>query len=227
VDDYSELSGDELPDLIRGEAVDPAQLGGPGAELSTGLALTWRRHLVFALQPSGLARVLDGQGDRLPFIAVGGHLEPGEAWFQAVQREAREEAGCEIALGDSPVTYLCGEAHSPEPMALRWSEPYRPLLLWLATFPIQRGDAPPRPISFVNAVFRAAALSAPAPSSEMRALLLLDWDLLRTCYTKPLTWEEVQHRGGSIIGQLPPPETVLVPHGSAYFLGHWLHWQDS
>jgi 8-oxo-dGTP pyrophosphatase MutT (NUDIX family) len=220
VDDYSELASDDVPALIRGEAVDPASLGGPGAELSTGLALAWHRHLVF-----GTGQGARDPADRRPeenrsFVAIGGHLEPGEGWYAAVQREAREEAGCKIALGDSPVTYLCRDGYVPQPIALQWYEEYRPLLIWIATLSLPREPQHAlRSVTMVTAVFRAAALSRPHPSGEHTSLLMLDWDVLREVYSRPLMWADLRARGALIIGQEPLPETTLVAHGSAHFLG--------
>ena len=50
-DDYSEMIG-ETPALVRGDTLELPDLGGPGAELSTGLILTWRDRLVFGLEPA-------------------------------------------------------------------------------------------------------------------------------------------------------------------------------
>ena len=62
-DDYSEMIG-ETPALVRGDTLELPDLGGPGAELSTGLILTWRDRLVFGLEPRAIP--LGAQGREEP-----------------------------------------------------------------------------------------------------------------------------------------------------------------
>jgi 8-oxo-dGTP pyrophosphatase MutT (NUDIX family) len=206
--------------------IDLGTCGGPAAELSTGLALTWQDRLVFGLDPRAqpLGR---GRGSAaLAFVGIGGHLEPGEGWCEAVCREAQEEARCDVELEDSPCTYLCREGEDPRPVTYGWEEPRRPLLLWLADFELRRG--PQRlltQVTFVNAVFRAQARSAPAPAAEMKSLLLVDRDTLLATYRGPLPVEALLSLGAQFVGPQPPPGTLLAPGGTAYFLAQWLAWQ--
>jgi 8-oxo-dGTP pyrophosphatase MutT (NUDIX family) len=226
LDDYSELTG-ERPELIRGGDMNLADLGGPAPELSTGLILTWRNRLVFGLDPRAIPLAERGSRGILAFTGIGGHLDPGETWTQAVTREALEEASIPIALGDSAVTYLCREGAQPQPIAYRWTEPHRPLLVWVATFDLRRGPNRERtPVTLVNAVFRGAALGPPAPSAEISGLILLDADTLLRTYAAPQPLGVLQGRGAQIIGPDLPPETLLAPGGSAYFYAQWLAWQD-
>ncbi len=227
MDDYSELTGD-VPELVRGDTLELADLGGPAAELSTGLILTWRDKLLFALEPAGLPLGAPGRADVLAFTGIGGHLDPGEGWGQAVVREALDEANCAVALGDSAVTYLCRQEHAPRPIAYRWRELQRPLLVWVATFMLPRGpERVRRPVTVVNVVFRAAALCQPAPGAEIPALLALDRETLLYAFTAPRPLAELIGRGAQIIGKAPAPDTLLAPGGSAYFYAQWLEWQGS
>ncbi len=77
-DDYSEMIG-ETPALVRGDTLELPDLGGPGAELSTGLILTWRDRLVFGLEPRAIPLGAQGREDVAAFTGIGGHLDPGEA----------------------------------------------------------------------------------------------------------------------------------------------------
>lgn len=227
MDDYSELTGD-VPALIRGNGLKLADLGGPDAELSTGLILTWRDKLVFGLDLRAIPLGARGQAGIVAFTGIGGHLDPGEGWTQAVTREALEEACVPISLGDSAVTYLCREDAPPRTIAYHWAEPYRPLLVWIATFNLRRGPNRERmPVTMVNAVFRAAALGRPTPSAEISGLLLLDPDTLAHTYAAPRPLGELLARGAQIIGPDLPPETLLAPGGSAYFYAQWLGWQGN
>jgi 8-oxo-dGTP pyrophosphatase MutT (NUDIX family) len=226
-DDYSDLHGDHR-DLMPAGTLRLEDLAGPGAELSTGLVLTWRRQLVFAFDPRAKALGSQGCEHALAFVGVGGHLDPGEGWEQAVAREAMEEANCPISIGDSPVTYLCRQGSAPTPITYRWAERERPLLVWIATFELRRGpDRALTPVTIVNAVFRAAALGRPSPGSEVKGLLLLDQETLVHTFAAPRTLADLQARGAQVIGEAPSPDVLLAPGGSAYFLAQWLAWQDS
>jgi hypothetical protein len=226
MDDYTELTG-EVPALMRAGTLDLADLGGPNAERSTGLILTWHDKLVFALDPNAVPLAAQGQQDVRAFVGIGGHLDGDEGWSQAVVREALEEANCSVVLGDSAVTYLCREGETPHPLAYHWTEPHRPLLVWVATFLLRRGPERQRvPTTMVNAVFRAAALGRPAPGAEIPALLLLDQETLLYAYATPRSWAELSARGAQIIGQAPSAETPVAPGGSAYFYAQWLAWQN-
>lgn len=227
MDDYSELTGD-VPELIRGNGLDLAELGGPAAELSTGLILTWRDKLVFGLDLRAIPLGARGQAGIVAFTGIGGHLDPGEGWTEAVVREAQEEACVPVALGDSAVTYLCREDAPPRPIAYHWGEPYRPLLVWVATFHLRRGPNRERmPVTMVTAVFRGAALGRPAPSAEISGLLLMDAETLAQAYAAPRPLGELLARGAQVIGPDLPPETLLAPGGSAYFYAQWLGWQGN
>jgi len=226
-DDYSEMIG-ETPALIRGDSLELPDLGGPGAELSTGLILTWRDRLVFGLEPRAIPLGAQGREDVAAFTGIGGHLDPGERWTQAVVREALEEACCPVSLGDAAVTYFCEQDRTPAPMAYRWTEAYRPLLVWRAIFNLRRGPNRERmPITMVNAVFRAAALGRPTPSAEMYALFLVDRETLLHTYAEPRPLGELLAMGAEVVGQSLPPETLLAPGGSAYFFAQWLAWQSN
>jgi 8-oxo-dGTP pyrophosphatase MutT (NUDIX family) len=226
-DEYSEMHGAGEPALVTGGALELRDLSGPGAELSTGLILTWRNRLVFGLEPRAIPLGARGQAGVSAFVGIGGHLDPGEGWGEAARREAMEEANCPVALADSPITYLCRIEQTPVPFAYKWDEPERPLLIWLATFNLLRGPQRQRtPVEFVNAVFRAAALGQPAPGAEVDALLLMDQEMLLGTYEAPQTFESMQARGVEVIGEPPPPDALLAPGGSAYFYAQWLVWQQ-
>jgi 8-oxo-dGTP pyrophosphatase MutT (NUDIX family) len=227
LEEYSALIG-ETPELVQTNDLDLTSLGGPGAELSTGLILTWRENLVFGLEPSAVPLGAPGRPDIAAFVGIGGHLDPGERWVDAVVREALEEASCAVSLGDSPVTYLCRQDRQPCPIAYSWQESHRPLLVWIAMFDLRRGPDQRRvPVTLVNAVFRAAALDRPAPGAEIQALLLMDQDTLLKTYHRPRPLGELlEERGAQLIGNPMPPSTLVAPGGSAYFYAQWLAWQE-
>jgi hypothetical protein len=225
MDDYSELAG-ETPDAMQGIRLNLADLGGAAAELSTGLVLTWRDRLVFALIPHAIPLGAQGQEDVAAFSGIGGHLEPGEQWTAAVVREAKEETCCDVSLGDSAVTYFCRQTYEPTPIAFRWDEPCRPLLVWVSEMNLRRGPNGERmPVTLVNAVFRAAALGRPIPCAEIQTLILLDHDMLVHAYARPRPLGDLLAMGAEIVGEPVPPETLVAPGGTAYFYAQWLAWQ--
>ncbi len=225
-DEYSDLYGEGFK-LMAASDLRIDDLGDPGAERSTGLILAWRQRLVFAIDSGAEPLGKRGHEPALAFVGIGGHLERGEGWEQAVAREALEEANCPIAIGDSPVTYLCRPEERPCPLAHRWREPHRPLLVWIANFSLHRG---PRreltPVTMVTSVFRAAALGRPEPGSEIDALLLLDQETLLATYRAPQPLSALLARGAEIIGRAPAADAYLAPGGTAYFLAQWLAWQE-
>jgi 8-oxo-dGTP pyrophosphatase MutT (NUDIX family) len=226
LEEYDALIG-ETPELVQTSDLDLTTLGGPGAELSTGLILTWRGKLVFGLEPRAVPPGAMGQPGVLAFVGIGGHLDPGERWVDAVAREAIEEANCSISLEDSPVTYLCRQDLPPCPVAYSWWEPQRPLLVWVATFELRRGPDRHRvPVTLITTVFRAAALGQPSPGAEIQALLLMGQDTLLTAYHEPQPLGELLEQGAQLIGNPMLPSTLVAPGGSAYFYAQWLAWQE-
>ena len=129
-----------------------------------------------------------------------------------------EEACCPVSLGDAAVTYFCEQDRTPVPIAYRWAEAYRPLLVWRAVFNLRRGPNRERiPVTMVNAVFRAAALGRPTPSAEMYARFLVDRETLLHTYAEPRPLGELLAMGAEVVGQTLPPETLLAPGGERVF----------
>jgi 8-oxo-dGTP pyrophosphatase MutT (NUDIX family) len=163
--EHHELIGGTT-EFVRNSNLDLASLGGPGSELSTGLILTWRDKLVFGVEPRAIPLGAMGQPGITAFVGIGGHLDPGERWGDAVVREALEEANCSVSLVDSPVTYLCLQDQTPSPIAHAWASPA----------PAGRATRPERPDQqrrhyLVNAVFRRGARSTGARRDPGAALL--------------------------------------------------------
>jgi 8-oxo-dGTP pyrophosphatase MutT (NUDIX family) len=151
------------------------QLGPPDADHSTGLILRWRGRLLYALEP--VHHWNEEQGVLLArFVGIGGHLEPGETWGEAVCREAVEEADLQIVLCSPEKTYLLREGGVVQDVtaALIWPDAPRPRFVWSARY---RFGRPPNVHErhFVNAVFEAVAPgdALPCPAAEMPAVLAL------------------------------------------------------
>lgn len=224
--DISYLTGGS-PEVRHEKPLDLAALGGSDAELSTGLILAWQDRLIFGLDPNAAPLGARGNADVLAFVGIGGHLDPGENWGQAVVREALEEASCQIELADSPITYWCSQDADPRPIAYHWTEPFRPLLVWTATFHLRRGpQRQRRPVNMVTAVFRADAQCQPTPNAEISALLVMDEAILLHAFTAPRPLRELLDTGAQLIGESPGCDTLLAPGGTAFFHAQWLAWRS-
>lgn len=194
-------------------------LAPPGADRSTGLILNWRGYLLFALEerrnwrdagPTQIARL----------IGIGGHLEPGESWAQAVQREAREEAGLRVTLIEPQRTLLLGDGGLMRDITARLNCPSpRPLFIWSAIF---RFGRPPheRTPHFLNPVFLAQAAEddEPHPGMEVPGILALTQSQLIRAVERPPTLQTLLDDGARFwSAQSIPLDTLIEPSGSAWW----------
>ena len=194
------------------------QLGPPDADHSTGLILRWRGRLLFALEPVHHWHE-DPDGRLARFVGIGGHLEPGETWSEAVCREAVEEADLCVSLRSPVQTYLLqdgGVVQDVTPV-LEWPNLPRPLFVWSARF---RFGRPPNEHvrHFVNAVFEAVAPDEvqPRPAAEMPAILALSEAQLRQTTTGALALEDLLDGGAMIWSSTTVLQSIrLLPGGSA------------
>lgn len=194
------------------------QLGPPDADHSTGLVLQWRDWLTFALEPRDHWRD-EGHTQLARFVGIGGHLEPGETWVQAVRREALEETNLAVSLVSPERTYLLRDNGSVEDItvALDWPDPPRPCFIWSAVY---RFGRPPneRTRHFVNAVFCAVAPddAEPCPAAEMPAIIALTEGQLRRTAVAPVSLGDLLTGGATVWASKPiPRSTLLAPGGSA------------
>jgi 8-oxo-dGTP pyrophosphatase MutT (NUDIX family) len=211
-------SGYNVRTLNLGGDMEIEQLGPPDADHSTGLILHWRERLLFALEPVHHWHE-EGGAPLARFVGVGGHLEPGETWEEAVCREAVEEADLQISLSSPPRTYLLREDGVVRDVtaALTWPDPPRPLYIWSARYRLGRPpDVHMR--HFVNAVFEATVPgeTQPRPAAEMPAILALSEAQLRRAAAQPISLEELLAGGAAIWEASTIPRSIrLYPGGSA------------
>jgi 8-oxo-dGTP pyrophosphatase MutT (NUDIX family) len=206
------------------------ELGPPNADHSTGLILHWRGQLLFAVLP--VDQWHDTAGGRLAyFMGIGGHVEAGESWGEAVRREAQEEAGIAVDLLSPAETWLLRDDGTVQDItaALTWPDAPRPLFVWCAVllFDAPQGE---QERHFVNAVFEAAIPDdvEPQPAAEVPALLALSEAQLRQAAVHPISLETLLEGGAQIWTSSPIPPTILIaPLGTAQWYDVWLQKRDA
>jgi len=206
------------------------ELGPPDADHSTGLILHWRRQLLFAVLPVDQWHDT-AEGKLAHIMGIGGHVEAGEGWGEAVRREAQEEAGLAVDLLSPAETWLLRDDGTVQDItpALTWPDAPRPLFIWCA---VLRFDAPPdeQERHFINAVFEATLPDdvEPHPAAEVPALLALSEAQLRQAAVHPISLGTLLKGGARIWTSSPIPRTTLTaPLGTAQWYNVWLQKRDA
>ncbi len=195
----------------------------PGGHVTSGLILEYDGRYVFGIEPR-FQWNRTGERWTLHYIGIGGHQDPGETWMETVIREAQEEARCRIELMDAGQTCECLSDGRLRPLDLVWEEPVRPWLLWRDRFrlPDRRGPGEVE-IPFLGLVFRARAVSTPAPGAEIPALIGLSADQVADTWVRPVGLDRLLAEGARLWEASPiPRDVVLRPLGTARFFAAWL-----
>ncbi|MGC8837233.1 MAG: NUDIX domain-containing protein [Anaerolineae bacterium] len=198
----------------------------PDADWTSGLLLRYEEGYLFALEPH-THWTWDERGiPRIRVVGIGGHRAPGETWSEAVQREAWEEAGVEVALTSSPETDLLGPGDAYCCIALAWPGHPCPRLVWQAAYQFQdraTGQAVSR--TYVGLVFQGRIVrGSPRPGAEVPGLLCLGERHLLRLSQAALPVHQVVAEGARVLpGTSGLPESALLTlGGSAQWIARWL-----
>jgi 8-oxo-dGTP pyrophosphatase MutT (NUDIX family) len=194
-----------------------AQLGPADADHSTGLVLRWRDRLLFALEDRRNWRDR-GESQIARLIGIGGHVEAGETWAQAVRREAHEEARLDVTLLAPDRTLLFGiDGIARDITAELECSPPRPLFIWSTIFRFGRPPNEKRR-HFVNPVFLATASAnrEPDPGMEVPGILAITDLQLRDAAQEPVTIGDLLADGAELwAAETILPQLLIEPSGSA------------
>ena len=158
--------------------------------------------LIFEIQKPGKWTQRPGKPRLIGMGCIGGSLEEGESVIEALQREAREEIGCDIALGSARTTVDI----SPNGVTVLENclfDDLRPAAIW-ETDP-RNGYIPGAKV----VVFVGEAEGDPQPL-DLPAIVLADPSLISDIGTQTLTVAEARARGADVRQQIDmPPDGEL------------------
>jgi 8-oxo-dGTP pyrophosphatase MutT (NUDIX family) len=153
------------------------------------------------------------------FVGIGGHVEPGESWGEAVLLEAREEAGLEVSLVAPEATYLLDDDGTVTDIStmLDWPDCPRPWFIWRAAQSL--GRVPQEHTRhLLTAAFSAVVPDdvEPHPLSEMPAIVAISEAHLRRAAEQPVRLGDLLADGAHIWESTAVPRPALLdPAGSA------------
>jgi 8-oxo-dGTP pyrophosphatase MutT (NUDIX family) len=131
----------------------------------------------------------------IPIVRVGGHREGNETGWGCAAREVYEETGLIVAPCNPGITYLADGDHLEEQMQqIRWRDPAEGECDPYLVVAYRRENE-----TLLSLMYLVEAEGLPAPSCEVKGLLLLSREeILRLCRA-PLTLEQYLHQGGKAI----------------------------
>ncbi len=196
----------ELSDLIT-----------PETPAGTALFLQWEGYHVFSIPQRELLR----SDYQARFFGVGGKRQPQESLVDCALRETAEEIGAAVKLTSADQTYFLATDGTIKVLELSGSS-VRPRLILEKRNHSLYGSMANQNISYYLVAYNASLSDKPRPANEIAGIVYLnDAHLLQFCESAPLTIAEVLEQGAQIDWQNHcrlSHSTVLVPHGTAYFL---------
>lgn len=146
------------------------------------------------------------------FFGVGGHLEKGETFNEAVKREAQEEIGSEIHLMNSDVTFHINVDKRIKRLDL--ADSVNPYIVY------EMKNERLNTIYYVT-IFKAEILSGPYVNDreECSAVLGLTEEQIKRYHDKKPLVEKILIDGGKIFDGELDEKTKLFPIGTPYAFG--------
>ncbi len=143
-----------------------------------------------------------------PVVRLGGHIEGKETGWECAAREVWEEANIQIQAIQPQKTYLaCAADPTLAIREIHWAHSYHcdvPPLLVVA-YDI---ETKPR----LSLMYLAQSSDAPAPSSEVNGLLLLDRQSIKRICNETITLEQYLKQGGkAVLREQFAPDRTLEP----------------
>jgi len=153
------------------------------------------------------------------YSSPGGKIEPGETPVETAYREAREELSVEIELLDSEKSFLIdlnGRVRSA-----RVNSEVSPLAIYRVKYPGKPGEpAEKGNFTAVTYVFFAKITKGnPFPSSEVPAIMWLDWPSVQKTIGNPAPLPFFYERGRIISRIKLPKDLHLYPMWTPEVLG--------
>ncbi len=131
----------------------------------------------------------------IPVVRLGGHREGNETSWQCAAREVREEASLKIQHLPAPTTYV-----------YNWGSPEVELQEIHWQHKIEQHPAPFLVVTYchdndshLSVMYLAQAEGSPAPSSEVKGLVLLREDEVHALCCRSITLEQYLCNGGKAI----------------------------
>jgi ADP-ribose pyrophosphatase YjhB (NUDIX family) len=132
---------------------------------------------------------------RIPVIRLGGHCEEHETGWGCAAREVFEEASLQITPLAPPTTYLADGDHlEADLQEIQWDRADEPEIVpYLVVFYRREEEI------LLSLLYLAQTEQQPAPSSEVKGLLLLDEEKIHWLCRAPHTLAEYLREGGKAI----------------------------
>jgi hypothetical protein len=143
---------------------------------------------------------------RIPVIRLGGHREGNETGWQCAVREVYEEANLEIKPLVPKTTYLADGDHIERQLQeIRWQHPTAKECNPVLAVAYRREDR-----IALSLMYLAEADGLPAPSSEIKGLLLLEKENIHRLCGEQYTLEQYLSGGGKAILKAEFDRTLVL-----------------
>jgi len=187
------------------QVILPRRQGAPMSDVVTsGVLLRNCKYFIFQTG-------LNGAGDALGVVRLGGHVEPGETSIECARREALEEGNVVVDLVAAPATWSYSSVDDAFDL-VRAEELPDPAPLLTASMAPDDG---------LSVTYLATCTSEPTPGMETQALIFLTIHQVFWLTGEGVTLGEFLGDGGLLTESAPLPRDLrLHPHGQLRALAY-------